>query len=422
MDRPITVAIVGCGSRGWEMYAQIIAEKLSDQMQVVAAADPREDHLELMRKTCPALKAEHCFRSVDDMLAQGKLADAMFICTPDRDHYATTIAALRQGYHILLEKPIAPTADECREVARVATEMQRHVVVCHVLRYTPFYTKLKELLEEQVVGRIMAVRACENVSYWHQAHSFTRGNWRNSDTTTPMILQKCCHDMDILLWLTGKHCLRVSSFGHQSYFKPENAPEGAPLRCTDGCPAADTCPFNAERFYMTHIRNGKTNWPVSMLCAHPDEQTVMDALRNGPYGRCVFHCDNNVVDHQIVNLELEDDLDVSFMMCGFTKEMERTIRLMGTTGEIVGNVEKRIIQVHPYVGEMQEIDVSKLATDFSGHGGGDVGLLREFAHLLKTGDRSSSRLTSIQDSVESHVVALAAETSRLEHGRVIDLT
>lgn len=422
MDHPITVAIAGCGGRGWEMYAQIISNKLSDQMQVVAAADPREDHLELMRKTCPSLQEHSCFRSVDDMLAQGKLADAMCICTPDRDHYATTIAALRLGYHILLEKPIAPTADECREVARVATEMHRYVVVCHVLRYTPFYTKLKELLDEQIIGRLMAIRACENVSYWHQAHSFTRGNWRNSDTTTPMILQKCCHDMDILLWLTGKHCLRVSSFGHQSYFKPENAPEGASLRCTDGCLAADTCPFNAERFYMTHVRNGETNWPVSMLCAHPNEQTVMDALRHGLYGRCVFHCDNNVVDHQIVNLELEDDLDVSFMMCGFTKEMERTIRLMGTKGEIVGNVEKRLIQIHPFVGEMEEIDVSKLATDFSGHGGGDVGLLREFAHLLKTGDCSSSRLTSIQDSVESHVVALAAETSRLDHGRVIELT
>lgn len=421
MDRPITVAVAGCGNRGWEMYAKIVAEKLSDQMQVVAAADLKEEQLELMRKTCPGLREDRCFHSADEMLAQGKLADVMFICTPDRNHYVTAMAALRQGYHLLLEKPIAITADECRDVARLATEMQRHVVVCHVLRYTPFYTKLKELLKDEVIGKLMVVRASENVGYWHQAHSFTRGNWRNADLSTPMILQKCCHDMDILLWLTGKHCLRVTSFGHSSYFNPQNAPQGAPMRCTDGCPAADTCPFNAVRFYMGHLRSGRTGWPVSVVCAQPNEQRVMEALRNGPYGRCVFHCDNNVVDHQIVNLELEDDLEVSFVMCGFTEKQERTIRLMGTKGEIVGNVEKLIIQIQPFGGEMQEIDVSKLSNDFSGHGGGDVGLLREFAHLLATGDASSSRLTSIHDSIESHVVALAAEDSRLDHGRTIDL-
>lgn len=421
MDRPITVAVAGCGNRGWEMYAKIVAEKLSDQMQVVAAADLKEEQLELMRKTCPGLREDRCFHSADEMLAQGKLADVMFICTPDRNHYVTAMAALRQGYHLLLEKPIAITADECRDVARLATEMQRHVVVCHVLRYTPFYTKLKELLRDEVIGKLMVVRASENVGYWHQAHSFTRGNWRNADLSTPMILQKCCHDMDILLWLTGKHCLRVTSFGHSSYFNPQNAPQGAPMRCTDGCPAADTCPFNAVRFYMGHLRSGRTGWPVSVVCAQPNEQRVMEALRNGPYGRCVFHCDNNVVDHQIVNLELEDDLEVSFVMCGFTEKQERTIRLMGTKGEIVGNVDKRIIQIQPFGGEMQEIDVSKLSNDFSGHGGGDVGLLREFAHLLATGDASSSRLTSIHDSIESHVVALAAEDSRLDHGRAIDL-
>lgn len=422
MEHPITVAVAGCGNRGWETYTKIIAEKLSDQMQVVAAADLKEEQLELMRRTCPNLREDRCFHSTDEMLAQGKLADVMFICTPDRNHYVTAIAALRQGYHLLLEKPIAVTADECREVARVATEMQRHVVVCHVLRYTPFYTKLKELLMEEVIGKLMVVRASENVGYWHQAHSFTRGNWRNAELSTPMILQKCCHDMDILLWLTGKHCLRVTSFGHSSYFNPQNAPEGAPLRCTDGCPAADTCPFNAVSFYMNHLRNGNTGWPVSVVCANPNEQRVMEALRNGPYGRCVFHCDNNVVDHQIVNLELEDDLEVSFVMCGFTERQERTIRLMGTKGEIVGNVDKKTIQIQPFGGEMQEIDVSKLSNDFSGHGGGDVGMLREFAHLLSTGDASSYRLTSIHDSIESHVVALAAEDSRLTHGRVIDMT
>jgi len=322
---------------------------------------------------------------------------------------------------LLLEKPISPYIKECIEIEQVAKQYNRHVVVCHVLRYTPFYTKVKELIESGVAGDVVAVQAIEPVGYWHQAHSFIRGNWRNSEETSPMILQKCCHDMDILLWLCGKKCKKVSSFGSLRLFKKENAPEGAPERCTDGCPASETCPYYAPRYYITQVRCGNVEWPINLLNSHPTEENIMDALRNGPYGRCVYHCDNNVVDHQVVNLELEDGATVNFTMCGFTKDSYRRLCIMGTHGEIVGDMENNTIIIKPFVGENQIIDVNTLADDFSGHGGGDVQMVKDLADLLIDGSVKNNRISSIEHSMESHYVAFAAEESRVCGGKLIEL-
>ena len=414
--KQITVAIAGCGGRGMGTYAACM-QHYQDQMKIVAAADIRPSQLALMRERYGLTEAQ-CYDSAESMLEQPKLADVMFICTPDRMHYSEAIAALRKGYHLLLEKPAAHTIEMCREIEQVARECDRQVVVCHVLRYTVFYQKLKELIDGGAVGDIMSIQAIERVAHWHQAHSFVRGNWRNSDETTPMILQKCCHDMDILLWLSGKSCKRVTSFGHLSHFTPEHAPEGAPLRCTDGCPAADTCPYNAMRFYLDPVE-GKPSWATFVMSA-PTEEGIMEELRTGRYGRCVYHCDNNVVDHQVVNLEMEDELTVSFTMTAFTKECARNMRIMGTSGEIWADMEENIIKVMPFRGETQVIDVRTLTNDFSGHAGGDTRMIGDLLHLLRDGERSSA-LTSIDRSVESHVVALAAEESRKNGGRVIEL-
>ena len=233
--KPITIAIAGCGSRGMQAYAPGQA-LFPGRMRIVAAADIRPGQLALMRERYGLTQAQ-CYDSAESMLRQPRLADAMFICTPDRLHFGQAAAALGKGYHLLLEKPIAETEAECRELERLARQANRHVIVCHVLRYALFYQKLKELLDAGAVGEIQSIQAIERVGYWHQAHSFVRGNWGNAGKSSPMILQKCCHDMDILLWLTGRHCLRVSSFGALSHFNAEHAPAGAPLRCTDGCPA-----------------------------------------------------------------------------------------------------------------------------------------------------------------------------------------
>ncbi|MEG0271557.1 MAG: Gfo/Idh/MocA family oxidoreductase, partial [Clostridia bacterium] len=243
----------------------------------------------------------------------------------------------------------------------------------------------------------------------------------NTAQSSPMILQKCCHDMDILLWLTGKHCRKVSSFGSLRHFTKEQAPAGAPMRCTDGCPAAETCVYNAEKFYMDRVRKGEIDWPVNVVAFDPNEENVMKALKEGPYGRCVYHCDNDVVDHQVVNLELEDGATVNFTMCAFVAHGGRTLRVMGTRGELYCDMKKETVRVMPFGQEDTEIDITKLTDDFSGHGGGDTRMVREFVRLVAGEELTSSTLSSIDRSVESHLVALAAETSRLAGGLVIEM-
>ena len=417
--KPITVAIAGCGSRGLDTYAAC-QSRFPEKMKVVAAADIRPEKLEQIKAVC-GLTDEQCYGSAEEMLRAGKLADVMMICTQDRQHFAHATAALNLGYHLLLEKPFAVTAQDCKAIVRMAQERGLHVIVCHVLRYTVFYQKLKQLIDAGRVGEVVSVQASEQVGYWHQAHSFVRGNWGIEEKSAPMLLAKCCHDMDILLWLTGKRCRRVSSFGSLRHFRPEFAPEGAAQRCTDGCPAADTCPYNAERFYLGKVREGDTGWPVNILTTQHDEAGVLQALQSGPYGRCVYRCGADVVDHQVVNLLLEDGVTVSFSMCGFSKYNQRDIRIMGTHGEIVGDLGANIIRVLPFVGEEERIDVRTLTDDFSGHAGGDARMLEEFLDLLLGISEGSPSLTSVQRSLESHLVALAGEMSRKRGGEVIDM-
>ena len=414
----ITVAIVGCGSRGQMEYTKDFLT-MPDRVKIVACADINPEKLVGMRKKTGLTEAQ-CYASAEELLQQPKLADVLVVATPDELHYSHAKAGLNLGYHLLLEKPITPFADQCLELAKLAEEKQRHVVVCHVLRYTVFYQKIKEVIDSGVLGDIASIQALEKVAHWHQAHSFVRGNWRREDNSSCMILAKCCHDMDILLWLTGKKCERVSSFGSLMHFKPENAPEGAPARCTDGCPAADTCPYNAVRWYGDRLRAGKFGWPIDVVCNEPTMEELMHQLRTGPYGRCVYHCDNDVVDHQVVNMELEGGLTVNFTMSAFTMYGGRTIRVMGTMGELSGDMDKNIIRVSPYVGKEEIINVKALTNDFSGHGGGDAIMVREFVDLLE-GAAMSTTLTSIDRSVESHLVCLAAEKSRVNHGAVVEL-
>ena len=414
--KPITVAIAGCGSRGQDTYAAC-QERFSDKMKIVAAADIRPEKLMQMKERV-GLSDDQLYASAEEMLKAGHLADVMIIATPDRMHYQEAMDALKLDYHLLLEKPISPSAKECMDIEKLATERGREVVVCHVLRYTVFYQKLKELIDSGVAGEVMSIQAIERVAYWHQAHSFVRGNWRNAGLSTPMILQKCCHDMDILLWLAGRRCLRVSSFGSLSHFTMDHAPEGSAERCVN-CPV-ENCAYNAVDFYIGKVREGSLDWPVNVLTTDPTEENVMNALKTGPYGRCVYRCDNDVVDHQVVNLELEGGATINFTMCAFTKACARQIRIMGTGAEIIGDMEKNTIEVLPFTGESQLIDVTTLTSDFSGHGGGDARMLEDLLDLI-SGEGKGTALTSISRSVESHLAALAAEESRLNGGRVVEI-
>lgn len=417
MERKLTAAIAGCGSRGQDTYARLLME-MRDRVEIVAAADIDPEKLEGMRALC-GLGESQCYPSAEEMLRQPRLADVMLICTPDRCHYAQAKAALLLDYDLLLEKPISPTAGECRELATLARERGRQVVVCHVLRYTPFYQKLKQLIDGGAVGQVVSMQGIEQVCYWHQAHSFVRGNWRNEALSSCMILQKCCHDTDILLWLCGKHARRVSSFGSLYHFRPENAPEGAAKRCLD-CPVQG-CPYNAADFYLQRFRESGDDWPQNVVAFEPTEEKLLAALREGPYGRCVYACDNDVVDHQVLNIEFEDGATADYTMSAFTAHGGRTLRVMGTRGELLGDMKAKTIRVMRFGAEDEVIDVSRLSDNFTGHGGGDAGLIREFVALMRGEIGISGTLTSIDRSVESHLVALAAEESRRDGGRAVTL-
>ncbi len=413
-EKKLTVAIAGLGSRG-NAYASC-CKLMSDKVEIVACAEIIPDRLERFAKEY-SVPAEGCFNSAEEMLAAGKLADVLFICTMDREHYCFAIPALKMGYHLVLEKPASPVPAECREIAKVAKEMDRQVIVCHVLRYTPFYRKVKEVIDSGVLGKVLAIQANEQVGWWHQAHSFVRGNWRNSDETSPMLLQKCCHDMDILLWLTGKHAVSVSSFGSLSHFKSSEAPEGATERC-DTCPHFDTCQYSTKEIYLRRAEAGQFGWPVDVVEAEEDIEKLRETLKTSPYGKCVYYCDNNVVDHQVVNLLLEDDLMISFNMCAFTAQGGRRIHIMGTKGDLTAHMEDSKMTVTVYGQEPQIVD-SGAEVDQFGHGGGDYVLVKDMIDLMN-GELQGAG-SSIDDSIESHLVCLAAEKSRLAGGELVKM-
>ena len=421
MKAPVTFAIAGFGDRG-STYASM-EKQFPDKMKVVAVADLDPAKVEKARNLYQ-IPEENCFSSAEEMLEQDRLADVMVVSTMDRQHVGHAIPALRKGYHILLEKPISPELSKCRELLEVASQCPGKIIVCHVLRYTVFYNTLKDLIQRGRIGDVVTICANENVGYWHQAHSFVRGNWRNSTQTSPMILQKSCHDMDILTWLLGKRCKAVSSFGSTQLFKPERAPEGAALRCLDGCKVKDTCPFDAEKIYITSPKTGLAtgdSWISSVLSVEHTLESTYKALREGPYGRCVYHCDNDVVDHQQTNLLMEDGSTISFTMCAFTENCYRTFKAMGTKGELEADMKSNLIHVRVFGQEEEIIDVGKLSSDLKGHGGGDSGIVEDFLNMLLTDSQPNQRTTTLEHSMESHFIALAAEESRLAGGKVIHL-
>ena len=414
-----SVVIAGAGGRGRITYAPY-AKKFPEQMRLIAAADRIPERLEEMRQEY-GLEQDKCFSSVEEMFAQPRLADMAFICTQDADHVRHACLALDKGYDVLLEKPVSADIAQCRQLLDKAEKLGRSVTVCHVLRYAPFYQKLKSLLEEGALGEIIAIQASENVGYWHQAHSFVRGNWRRSGDTSPMILAKCCHDMDLLVWLTGSRCRRISSMGGLSFFRQENAPQGAPDYCMEGCPVKDQCPYDAEKIYVTDTLTGyDTNgagWMQRAVYGGTDREGLRAALGTSPYGRCVFRCDNDVVDNQSVTMEMESGVTISFHMCGLNQRNYRTIHIMGTGGDISGDLEEETLVLNRF-GKEPEVIRMNVEETISGHGGGDYRML---ADMFRARSQGQGTLTSLRQSLESHYMAMAAESSRLAGGRLVDV-
>ncbi len=403
----IDTIIVGAGGRG-NSYGNFAIEHPSE-MRVVGVAEPnpvRRERFVGQHDIAPDM----VFQDWQSLVAsKEKKAATIINCTMDRFHFESTMKMLELGYDVLLEKPMTPVLEENVRLVQAAESAGRVLQVCHVLRYTPFWQALRDVVLSGKLGRIISVTHRENLIYYHMAHSFVRGNWRNETTSGPMILSKCCHDFDVLLWLLKKRVVNLSSFGSLTHFRPEYAPEGATERCTDGCPAAESCKYDATKLY---VRDG-FGWPMNAVSWIPTKESRLEALKTGWYGRCVYKCDNDVVDHQTVNMELEDGTTVTLVMNGQGDEECRTMRWDGTKATLYGNFSSKghEIRLHHHITGVIE-DVPVIARDSSGHGGGDYGIMRSFINTLKGNPDDS--VTTARESLESHLLAFAAEEARLK--------
>ncbi|AZN39178.1 Gfo/Idh/MocA family protein [Paenibacillus albus] len=408
--KQLTAILIGAGARGANSYAPFALD-YPHELIFVAVAEPDQTRREQFALK-HAIPAEQSYASWEQLLAGPKIADIAVICTQDRMHYHPTMQALNSKYHVLLEKPMSPDPRECLEMEQAARDNNCLLSICHVLRYTPFWNAIKQVLQEGRIGDIASIQLNENVGYWHIAHSFVRGNWNNSDTSSPMILSKSCHDMDVLSWLMDKPCERVSSYGSLMHFNSTNAPEGSTDRCLD-CAVETTCPYSAPRFYLSEQFKGWARHFTPELT----KENIVQGLRDTDYGRCVYRSDNNVVDHQVVNMEFAGGATAMFSMSGFTFDQERRIQIMGTRGELRGEDDK--ITLFDFLTH-QKTEIT-IPTQMSGHGGGDAGIVRSFLADVRS-YHGQETLTSAGASVRSHLMAFAAEESRLNGGKSIELS
>ncbi len=398
------------------MYATHATDK-SMGARIVGVAEPRANYRDLLLRQHPDARANVAtdWRELAD---RPRCADAAVIATQDALHVEPAVAFAEKGYHILLEKPMARTPEDCRRIVDAARANGVMLAVCHVLRYTPYTRTLKAIVTSGRLGDLVNIQHLEPVGYWHQGHSFVRGNWRREDESTSMLLAKCCHDIDWLRHIMGVRCLAVSSFGTLKHFRREEQPAGAADRCLD-CGIEPTCPYSAKKLYLGRLARGETDWPLDVLAPVVTEASILQALREGPYGRCVYACDNDVVDNQVVNLLYEGRRTASLTMVAFTETSHRRTRLFGTRGELEGNGTS--IRVHDFLTDTwTDLPIaSGDATAAGGHGGGDAGLTRAFLQAVATDDPSAI-LSGPDETLETHLTTFAAEQARREM-RVVQL-
>ena len=411
MAKQVTMAVIGAGSRG-HGYARF-AQQYPERLKIVAVADPDKYRRERLAKE-HNIPADKCFETWEEFVSQPRMCDAVAICTQDNMHEEPAIACADLKYDILLEKPMAPTAQACRNIVDAVKRNNVMFAVCHVLRYTAYTRKLKELLNAGAIGDIVSIQHLEPVGYWHQAHSFVRGNWRNEEESSFMLLAKCCHDIDWLRGVMGRKCTAVQSFGSLRHFRKSEQPAGAASRCCN-CPKEieSCCPYSAYKIYFVdRFTKGQKGWPTDVLTPEPTAEKLADAIKNGPYGRCVYECDNDVVDNQVVNMSFADGATVSMTMTAFTTHHGRYTRIFGTRGMI--DTDSSIITIHDFLHNTTTDIDTNVANDggiLSGHGVGDLGLMESFVSAIA--ERNPSYILSGTDeTLESHLMVFAAEESR----------
>lgn len=427
-NSPVSAIIVGAGHRS--MVYSKLALTDPDKLKIVGVADPDP----IRRKMCMdkfGFGEEMCFATAQELAKKGKLADAVINGTMDEQHIETAIPLLNAGYDMLLEKPFAVNEAEMRELVDCAKKNGSKVMICHVLRYTPFYYGIKERIANGEIGEIINIQTNEHVSYHHLSTSYVRGKWANSKKChTTMLLAKCCHDLDIIMWLmAGTKPTKISSFGGKYQFKPENAPEGAGTICMKDCPLVDTCVYSTKRLYIDHPdRWAFYVWSELEGIENPTIEDKIALMKSdSPYARCMYKCDNDVVDRQSVMIEFSNGATATHNMVGGSSEPRRQIHIIGTKGEIYGNFEESKFYVskidpspsaHNEECDLEEVDLNvsgDMVGAYGGHGGGDERLAADFVKFIQ-GEKPSLACTSIFDSVAGHLSVYRADKSRENGG------
>lgn len=420
--KPVTAIILGAGHRAMAYADFSLAHP--DLLKIVGVADLDEYRRKMVQEKF-GFSEEFCFESAEALAKAPKFADAVINGTMDEQHVETSIPLLEKGYDMLLEKPFAVNDEEMERLLEVVKKHNNKVMICHVLRYTPFYSTIKEKLISGAIGEVINIQTVENVSYHHLSTSFVRGKWGNSKKChTSMLLAKCCHDMDIMMWLMSPNKpVTVSSVGSKLQFKEENAPENSGTRCLVDCPRVDFCRYSAKRLYLDHPDRWEVYvWRDLESIENPTEEDRRKVLIEGDYGRCMYKCDNDVVDHQSVLVNFSNGATGTHNMTGGSAEPLRTIRIIGTKGEIYGEFENKFINVkiiNPDPGkdyDEEYIDLSNISSE--GHSGGDERLTSDFVRFIR-GEEHSVSCTSIYDSVAGHKVIFLADESMNKNGEQI---
>ena len=402
--KKLRAIVLGAGYRG-RAYAEY-AQAHPDQLEIVGVADP------VQAEVIPAPKY---WTDWKDCLEDRPEADIVMITMPDKLHYEPALMALEAGYHLLLEKPISPTEDECRKVIETAVRCKRLVVIGHVLRYTAYYAHIKALIDSGELGEVVSIAHQESAGFWKVAHSYVRGNWANSIKSSPIILAKCSHDLDLFVWwLSGRKCRKVQSFGSIKLFRKENMPKGAARMCVDCPPAVEKrCVWSARNMYVDHDE-------LKYLFADHSNEAMQKLIEETDYGRCVYCADNDVPDHQTVTMEFEGGATVSHVMTGFTSQNVRTTRIALTRGEIIG--DGSCLDITRFDGNSVEtgVPVHYRLPNRSRHGGGDFNLVSEMIRILRRNDPDEIRETT-EEALQSHLICFAAERSRLAGGVMIEI-
>ncbi|NLP48478.1 MAG: Gfo/Idh/MocA family oxidoreductase [Clostridiales bacterium] len=417
----VSIAVLGVGNRGFE-YASFVKYFHKKRAKITAVCDSNPIRLAEAGKFF-RLPEDKCFADDESFFAAGKIADALFICTQDRDHHKHAVQALDLGYNVLLEKPVSPLLSECYDLEKRANEKGLYLIVCHVLRYSNHYKKIKEVLRSGDLGEIVNINHSESIAYFHFAHSYVRGNWHKESASAPSLLAKCCHDIDLIQWFMGRPCQSLTSHGDLKFFQSENAPPGASLRCLDGCRVKKECPYDAERLYITDPFYKATFIKyMGRTLTHKIKSSRADkyaALENGDYGKCVYHCDNDVMEHQEVFMDFGDGKTALHTMSAFTDKMFRKTHITCEKGEIIAQDNKTKLRVNIFGSGGKNLSTNKV--NLSGHVEGDIRLIAAFLKLLNGEDTKVDDMTFIDATLPSHEIIAAAEHSRRNDGCRVDL-